>query len=30
MKNNEGIWRLEYWEPLIHEDTDEQNDLNYE
>ena len=28
MKNNEGIWRLEYWEPLIHEDTDEQNDLN--
>jgi len=30
MKNNEGIWRLEYWEPLVHEDTDEQNDLNYE
>ena len=27
MKNNEGIWRLEYWEPLIHEDLDEQNDL---
>jgi len=30
MKNNEGIWRLEYWEPLIDEDPDEQNDLNYE
>jgi hypothetical protein len=30
MKNNEGIWRLEYWEPLIHEDIDEQNDLNLE
>jgi len=30
MKNNEGIWRLEYWEPLIPEDPDEQNDLNYE
>jgi len=30
MKNKEGIWRLEYWEPLIHEDPDEQNDLNYE
>jgi len=30
MKNNEGVWRLEYWEPLIHEDPDEQNDLNYE
>ena len=28
MKNNEGIWRLEYWEPPINEDLDEQNDLN--
>ncbi len=30
MKNKKGIWRLEYWEPLIHEDPDEQRDLNYE
>ncbi len=30
MKNKEGIWRLEYWEPLIHEDPDEQNYLNDE
>jgi len=27
MKNKEGVWRLEYFEPLIH-DLDEQNDLN--
>ena len=25
MENN-GIWRLEYLEPLIHEDPDEQKD----
>ena len=24
MKNNEGIWRLEYVESLIHEDPDEK------
>jgi len=30
MKNNEGIWRLEYLEPLINEDPDELNDLNDE
>ena len=28
MKNKEGIWRLEYLEPPINEDLDEQNDLN--
>ncbi len=30
MKNKEGIWRLEYLEPLIDENPDEQNDLNEE
>ncbi len=30
MKNREGIWRLEYLEPPINEDPDEQNDLNEE
>jgi hypothetical protein len=30
MKNKEGIWRLEYLEPLINEDPDELNDLNEE
>jgi len=30
MKNNKGVWRLEYLEPQIHEDPDEQNDLNEE
>ncbi len=30
MKNKEGIWRLEYLEPLINEDPDELNDLNDE
>ncbi len=30
MKNNERIWRLEYLEPLIDENPDEQNDLNEE
>ena len=28
MKNKEGIWRLEYLEPPINEELDEQNDLN--
>jgi hypothetical protein len=28
MKNKEGIWRLEYLEPQINEDLDEQNDFN--
>jgi len=28
MKNKEGNWRLEYLEPPINEDLDEQNDLN--
>jgi len=28
MKNKKGIWRLEYLEPSINEDLDEQNDLN--
>ena len=28
MKNKEGVWILEYFEPLVHEDSDEQNDLN--
>jgi len=30
MKNNERIWRLEHLEPLIDENSDEQNDLNEE
>jgi len=30
MKNNERIWRLEYLEPMIDENPDEQNDLNEE
>jgi len=30
MKNNKRIWRLEYLEPLIDENPDEQNDLNEE
>jgi len=30
MKNKERIWRLEYLEPLIDEDPDEQIDLNEE
>jgi hypothetical protein len=28
MKNKEGVWRLEFLEPLVHEDHDEQNDPN--
>ena len=28
MKNNERIWRLEYLEPPINENPDEQNDPN--
>ena len=26
MENNEGIWRLEYLEPLAQEDLDNQDD----
>jgi len=26
MKNKEGVWRLENWEALTQEDSDEQND----
>ena len=26
MKDKEGVWRLENWEPITQEDSDEQND----
>ena len=25
MKNNEKIWKLEYWESVSHQEPDEQN-----
>jgi hypothetical protein len=28
MKNNEGVWRLEYLEPIAPEEHDEQSALN--
>jgi len=28
MKKKKGVWRLEYFEPQIHEDPDEQNYQN--
>ena len=28
MENNEGVWRLEYLEPLAQEDLDDQEDLD--
>ena len=27
-KGKKGVWRLENWEPLTQEDSDEQNDAN--
>jgi len=28
MKNNEKIWKLEYWESISHQEPDEQNNVN--
>ncbi len=28
MKNNEKIWKLEYWESVSHQEPDEQNKVN--
>ncbi len=28
MKNSEKICKLEYWEPISHQDPDEQNKVN--
>jgi hypothetical protein len=28
MKNNEGVWRLEYLEPIAPDEIDEQSALN--
>jgi len=27
MKNSEKIWKLEYWEPVPHQEPDEQNKI---
>jgi len=28
MKDKEGVWKLENWEPLTQEDSDEQNGVS--